>query len=217
MVKRESRKIVRLLPPEFPGEPPSEPPSLNPTANWYSQDAWNLFAEIAQRCGLPTAKYLFQSCITEADNQERAIVGRDRAKAAQRARELTKLPTAEQVASADRQKICNWYARLPSRKFRARERPIVDAIFKRYIAFGGYPVDFKENLPPIKKRGAVKRNAANAELMALFDESNPESGWSIAKRRGSTKTAYAATLVPRHGATADHVLANLRYRRRAKI
>ena len=99
----------------------------------------------------------------------------------------------------------------------AKEQVVAAAILKRYVAFGGYPVDFNQNLPPIKKRGAVKRTAPNAELATFFDESNPNSDWSIAKRRGLTKTAYAATLVPKHGATAEHVLANLRYRLRAKI
>jgi hypothetical protein len=218
---RKIRKISRVVPPIIKGEPFSEPPSLNPTASWYSGDAWILFEEIARRCGPRTAKWIFQHCIRIAEEQQSSQAAAiTRAKAARRARELTKLPTAEQIAAADRKQISNWWARLPDRKYNAREKRLYDLLRRRYVEVGGYGKDFKPNqLPPIKKLGSVKRNAPNRVLPALFDSANPQSSFSVekAKRGGKlTQTEFAKTLVPIHGHTAEHVLANLRYWR-AKI
>ena len=212
---------MRLVPPLIRNEPPSSLPYLNSTAHWYLADAWDLFYEICGRCDVPTAKHIFQKCISVADEQEIQAAAIDKARAAQRTRELNKLPTEEAIAAADRKTICNWWARLPGRKFSAKEKTIVAALSRRYVEVGGYPHDFDPaRLPPIKKRGSVKRNAINAGLPKLFDVNDPSSAFAVekAKRGGKlTMTEFAATLVPAYGFDADHVLANLRYHRRPKI
>jgi len=219
-MRRKIRKISRIVPPIIRGEPCSEPPDLNPTASWYSGDAWLLFGEIARRCGLLTAKWIFQNCIRVAEEQERQTAATTKAKAAQRTRELTKLPTAEQIAAADRKQISKWWARLPDRKFNAREKRLYDLLLRRYVEVGGYDKDFKPNqLPPIKKVGSVKHNAPNRDLVALFDSANPQSAFSVEKaNRGGklTQTEFATTLIPTYGHDVENVLANLRYWR-AKI
>jgi hypothetical protein len=199
-----------------------EPPGLNPTASWYLGYARFLLEKIAQRCGPQTAKWIFQKCIQGAEEQQSQAAAIPRAKAARRARELTKWPTAEQIAAADRKQISTWWARLPDRKLNAREKRLCDLLWGRYFEFGGYTEDFKPNqLPPIKKPGSVKRNAPNRRLPALFDAADPQSAFSVekAKRGGKLKQAeFAATLVPMHGLTVDNVLANMRHwRSRSKI
>jgi hypothetical protein len=219
-MRHKTRTISRVVPPEIDGEPPCEPPHLNTTASHYLGDAWLLFAEVASRCGVATARFIFQKCISEAEKQEDRALGIQKKKAAQKARSLTTLPTAEQIAAADRKQISNWWARLPDRKITEREKPLYALLLKRYIEFGGYTKDFNPNLPPLKKHGAVTRHAPNRELPALFDSKNPNSAFSIekAKRGGNlTQIEFAETLVPRHGHDAEHVLANLRYHRKPKI
>jgi len=214
-----NRVSFRRRPPLIENEPPSDPPGLDATASWYVGDAWLLFREIYQRCGLSTAKFIFKKCISVAEQEIRALAI-DTAKAAKRTRELNKLPTEEEIVGADRKKICNWWARLPTRKLTTKEKGIVAILSQRYIEVGGYPADFDPaRLPPIKKRGSVKHNAVNAGLPKLFDANNPSSAFSVekAKRGGKlTMTEFAATLVPAYGFDADHVLANLRYHRRPK-
>jgi hypothetical protein len=222
MRRRKVRTISRVVPPEIKDEPRSEPPYLNPTAHWYTQDAWNLFHEIAQRCELPTAKFIFQKCISVAEEQENQAAKIAKEKATRRTRASIKLPTAEQIAAADRKRICNWWAQLrrTDQKFNAQEKRVIDLLWRRYVDVDGYPEGFNENLRPTKKRGSVKRKAPNRELPALFDSSNPDSAFSIekAKRGGKlTQAEFAATLVPTYGHDAEHVLANLRYHRRPKI
>jgi hypothetical protein len=207
--------------PKISGEPPSEPPYLNTTANHYLGDASFLFGEISTRCGEATAEFIFQKCVSEAVKERHRVVGVQRAKAAQRARSLATLPTAEQIAAADRRQISIWWARLPDRKVAAQERPLYDLLRKRYIEFGGYAQDFNpNNLPPIKKPGSVKRRAPNRDLPVLFDAKDPHSAFSIERaRRGGklTLTEFAETLVPKYGADAENVLANLRYHLKPKI
>jgi hypothetical protein len=125
--------------PESPHEPPSEPPYLNTTASWYSGDAWFLFQEIVERCGLPTAKFIFEKCISVAEEHDSRSAALAKAKAARRERAPIKLPTAEQIAIADRHKICIWWARLrgTDQKFNAREKRLIAALRARYVEVGG--------------------------------------------------------------------------------
>ena len=120
--KRQPKDRMRLVPPLIRNEPPSSLPYLNSTAHWYLADAWDLFYEICGRCDVPTAKHIFQKCISVVDEQEIQAAAIDKARAAQRTRELNKLPTEEAIAAADRKTICNWWARLPGRKFSAKEK-----------------------------------------------------------------------------------------------
>jgi hypothetical protein len=232
-MRRKIRKINRIVPPIIKGEPSSEPPDLNPTMSWLNSTAswwlnptasWYLgdmrlrFEEIARRCGPSTAIWIFQKCIRDAEEQQSSQAAAIREKAAQRTRELTKWPTAEQIAAANRKQISIWWARLPDRKFNAREKRLYDLLLQRLIEVDGYPEDFKPNqLPPIKKPGSVKRNAPSSVLPALFNSANPQSAFSVekAKRGGKlTRTEFATTLVPAHGHDAEHVLARNRYWRR---
>jgi hypothetical protein len=215
-----------MPPPDFPNEPPSEPPYLNRTASWYAGDAWYLFASIMGKCGFETAKFIFEKCIKEGAEIEAANAKRS-ANAQQRAGAAPmKIPTVQEIDAADRERICMWYARLltTDQHFSNREREAVDRLTKRYIEFGGFPAGFKPRLPPIKKKGAVKRDAANAALPAMFDATNPRSAFSIekAKRGGDlTKRDFAGLLVKsdkKFGKDVDSLLANLRYHRsKAKI
>lgn len=156
--------------PTFPGEPPSEPPYLNPSAHWYLGDASFLFQEIVERCGIATAKFLFQECIRVAEEQEQQAAAITKADAAQQARALAKLPTLPQIATADREQICRWWARLPTRMLTENEKEIVGALAQRYVDVRGYPKGFDPTrLPPIKKKGAKARKPRGAELPAMFD------------------------------------------------
>ena len=224
------------MPPIIKGEPSSEPPDLNPIESWLNPTAswwlnptasWYLgymrlrFEEIARRCGPKTATWIFQKCIRDAEEQQSQAAARTREKAAQRGRELPKWPTAEQIAAADRKQISIWWARLPNRKFNAREKRLSDLLLQRLIEVRGYAEDFKpKQLPPIKKPGSISRNAPSRKLPALFGPDDPQSAFSIEKaNRGGklTKTEFAKTLVPIYGHDAENVLAKLRYRRRPKI
>jgi hypothetical protein len=207
---------MRKRPFEIPDEPPSDPPYLNSTASWYSGDAWFLFQEIVQRCGLPSARFIFEKCIAVADEQESRAAAIAKTKAARRSRPPIPLPTAEQIAKADRRQICIWWARLrgTDQKFNAREKRLIAELRARYLDVGGYPAGFNENhqLPPIPK----KRNKNDAVLVKMFDRRNPQSAYCIErKKRGGKLTVgdFAATLVPTYGASADHILRKVKYQR----
>jgi hypothetical protein len=215
-----------MRPPIIPNEPPSEPPYLNSTASWYSGDAWFLFEEIHQRCGLPTATHIFQKCIDVAAQQEEENAAIERRKRVRKERAPFKLPTISQIDSADRRQICLWWARLrgTDQRFSASEKKIIRRLAERYQEVDGYPKDFDETaLPPTKKKGARKRNAPNAQLPAMFDANNPDSPFSIEKaRRGGkmTEREFAEVLVASngpYGKSVDGLIANLRYHRQTKI
>jgi hypothetical protein len=207
------RKISRVVPPIIEGEPRSEARYLNATAHWYSGDAWFLFEEIIQRCGLPTAKFIFQKCVSVAEEQENQAAAVAKARVAQCARELIRFPTAEEIAAADRGQISRWWARLPDRKYDAQETRLYDLLRQRYVELGGYTKDFKPNqLPPIKKHGSVKRNAPNRDLPALFDSMKAKSGGKL------TQIEFAEFLISKYGARygkdVENVIANWKYWRR---
>jgi hypothetical protein len=212
---RAEQGSADVAPPNIPNEPPSDPPYLNPTANWFSGDAWFLFQEIVQRCGLPTAKFIFQKCINVADEKEDQARALEKAKAARRDRAPIKLPTIEQIDAADRHQISVWWARLrgTDQDFSADQERKIQHLAGRYREVDGYTKDFDETkLPPIPK----ERNQADAALLAMFDRSDPQSAYSIAcKKHGSELNIeeFAATLVPTHGTSAKHVLRKLKYQR----
>jgi hypothetical protein len=169
---RKIRTISRVVPSIIEGEPPSEPPYLNPTASWYVGDARYLFAIMIEKCGYPTAKFIFEKCIKEGAEIEAANAKRS-ANAQQRPDAAPmKIPTIQEIDAADRNRICMWYARLltTDQRFSNREKEAVDRLAKRYIEFGGFPAGFKPKLPPIKKKGATRKvRPAAAELPALFE------------------------------------------------
>jgi hypothetical protein len=74
-----------------------------------------LFDRITKRHGLPTAKILFERCIklakepTFEEEQKRDAEKHANKRKAQAARALSKLPTLEQIAAANRNRICNWW------------------------------------------------------------------------------------------------------------
>jgi hypothetical protein len=167
---RKIRTISRVVPSIIEGEPPSEPPYLNPTASWYLGDAWDLFHDIVQRCGLPTAKFLFEQCIKEASRQEELRAKIDREKAARAKRTPIKLPTLKQIDAADHRQICRWWDLLQGQELKSSEKKVIGRLAARYKDFGGYPEGYIEGkLPPIKKKGATRKvRPAAAELPALF-------------------------------------------------
>src|SRR6478672_12940653 len=186
-MNRRVQTVSRVVPPKIRGEPPSKPPALNTTASHYLADAWSLFAEIYARCGTGTAKFIFQRYISEVEKQENHDQEIAEKKAKRKARSLTTLPTVEQIAAANRKRICMWWVRLPDH-IPAREKPRYDLLLKRYIEFGGYPEGFDQNpnLPPLKKRGSVNRHSPNRDLPALFERG---------MRGGKTRAQVAETLV----------------------
>jgi hypothetical protein len=193
---------------------PSVQPGLDPTASWYLGDAWYLFSVMMEKCGYPTAKIIFEKCIKdgaeiEAARAKRAAEVQRRASAAP-----MKIPTIREINGADRDRICIWYARLltTEQHFNAREQKGVNRLQQRYIQFGGFPVDFAPKLPPIPS----KRNHGDAVLVDMFDRSNPESAYSIErkKRGGKLKDAeFAQSLVPEFGASAGHIMRKVKYQR----
>jgi hypothetical protein len=201
------------VPSETPNEPPSEPPYLNSTANWYSGDAWFLFQEIAERCGISTAKFIFENCVSVAQEQEDQSVAIEKARSARLKRRPIKLPTVGEITAADRQQICVWWARLrgTDQKFDAREKQLIAKLSERYVEVGGYPTGFNENhLPPIPE----KRNQGDAVLIEIFDRGNPKSAFSIAKKANGgrlTMEKFAASLVPKYGSSAAHILRKLKF------
>jgi hypothetical protein len=168
---RKIRTISRVVPSIIEGEPPSEPPYLNPTASWYAGDAWYLFAIIIEKCGLETAKFIFEKCIKEGTEIEAASAKRAAATQRRATAAPMKIPTIKEIKAADRDRICMWYARLltTDQHLSLQEKKSVALLTKRYIEFGGFPADFVPRLPPIKKKGATRKvRPAAAELPALF-------------------------------------------------
>jgi hypothetical protein len=194
---RKIRTISRIVPAKIKDEAPSDPPYFNVTASWYSGDAWLLFDEIAQRCGLPTAKFIFQKCIEVADEQESRAKAIKKAKAIRGKRAPIELPTLKQVDSFDRNQTCRWWDRLGStdQKFKGGERKIIGRLAARYVEFGGYPKGYIEGkLPPIKQKGARRRNMPKAaELPAMFEALKM-------KHPKLSNARIAETIVDQHGA-----------------
>jgi hypothetical protein len=202
-------------------KPQKDSPGLDPTASRYLSDARYLFANMIESCGYPIAKHIFQKCIKEgaeieAKKEKRVVTAQRRAKAPP----IDLPPIAKQNAMS-REDVCKWWIR-----FADTEQPYDERarhLWSLYQAFGGQPEGFNPHLPPIKRKGAKTRNAVNAQLPAMFDETNPESDFSIwkAKRNGrGTKEQFADLQASRpgkkHGPTADAVLHNERNWRKKK-
>jgi hypothetical protein len=192
---------------------------LAPLASWYSSDAWMLFQAIYTQCGLAAATAIFEKCIAMGVDDAAAKGKRERAALVRARQAPLKLPTLAEINAADRERICIWWARLlaADQKFTAKENRIIARLSARYFKFGGQPAGFKPRLPPIKKPGAVKRDAVNAALPAMFDATNPQSAFSIEKAKHNgrlTKERFAEIFVERygrkHGPTAEAVLHNER-------
>ena len=185
-------------------KPPRSRPALNPTASWYSSEAWSLFSTISEQCGFAVAKFLFEQCIKMGAEQHQAKEKQAKDKRIRAEQAPLRLPTITQINAADRQRICMWWARLlkADQKFSPCETKIISRLTARYVEVGGYPVGFSVKLPPTKKKGAVNRVSPADDLPNIF-KARPE---------GLSKTAFAETLVPRYGATAELVLRKLRHR-----
>jgi hypothetical protein len=189
-------------------------PGLDPTASWYSGDAWYLFAIMIEKCGYPTAKHIFETCIEkgaeiETAKAKRAATARQRASAAP-----MKIPTLKEIDAADRERICIWYARLltADQHLSSRQKSAVARLTQRYIEFGGFPTDFVAKLPPIPK----KRSHRDAVLIGMFDRSNPKSAYSVERKRRGGKlkvVEFAASLVPEYGSSAEHIMRKVKFQR----
>jgi hypothetical protein len=187
-------------------------PGLDPTASWYSGDAWYLFAIIMEKCGYPTAKLIFETCVKEGAAIEEANVKRASEVEKRAAAAPMKIPTIKQIDAADRDRICLWYSRLltTSQSFTPKERKAVDRLQQRYIQLGGFPAAWSPKLPPIP----AKRNHSDGVLLSMFDRNDPNSAFSLERARRSgmlTNAEYAASLVPQYGASGAHILRKLKY------
>jgi hypothetical protein len=200
-------------------------PGLDATASWYSSDAWSLFQTICAQCGLTAATTIFKKCVAMGAEDAATEQKRERAALARARQAPLKLPTLAEINAADRERICVWWARLlaADQKFTAKENRIIARLGARYFKFGGQPAGFKAKIPPTKRKGAIKRDAVNAALPAMFDTTNPQSSFSIekAKRNGRlTKEQFAELLASRadkkYGPTAEAVLRNERNWRKKK-
>jgi hypothetical protein len=124
-----------------------------------------LFKTISGELGVPSAKLIFQMCAREAVE---SCATEDKPPR----REQMKLPTIAQIDAASHARIYTWWERLrhTDQQFNNSEKKIISRLAARYVAIDGYPAGYVEGkLPPIKKRGAVKRDAVNAALPALFN------------------------------------------------
>ncbi len=175
-----------------------------------------LFDRIAERHGLRTAKLLFQRCIKLAkepsieEEQDQYVEAQAKAKKAQKARAMTKLPTAEQIAAAeskgDRRQICVWWYTWPARELSEAESAVYFRLWRSLVAVGGYPKDFNpEQLPPKKKPGSIMHNSPNAELLTLFEEERAKHGGNL------TKAAFVKLHADRTGQTSENVRKKLDY------
>ena len=179
-----------MPPPKLPNEPDKDPPYLNATASWYSGDAWFLFANIIEACGYPTAKFIFEKCLTEAAEIE---AQREKVRGKQAARYLAallELPPSAEIDVMDREQVCRWYTRFArtDHAYDDRSRRLLD----RYLSFGGQSKEFNPNLPPIKRKGAKTHKARGSELPALF----------VAERTRNARLSnaqIAALIVQKHG------------------
>lgn len=149
-------------------KPAKDSPGLDPTASWLFGDAQFLFEKIRQFCGLPIANFIFKECIKRGNEMQ---ADREKAQSKKEVRErapLLELPTKAKQDAMNREEICRWWARFANTDQAYDER--AHHLFRRYLAFGGQPEGFNPNLPPIKKKGARRRNAPKAaELPAMFD------------------------------------------------
>jgi hypothetical protein len=171
-----------------------------------------LFDRIAKRHGMPTAKLLFERCIRLAkdpsiqEEQKKRAAEKVEAKASQRARALTKLPSLDQIAAADRNQICDWYYRWPDRGLEKKEQDVYGVLLQRYVKMGGYPENFNPNrLTPTKKRGAIMRSSRNAELPVIFEREKARLGENF------SKPAFYREHTDRFGPTPEDVRKKLDY------
>jgi hypothetical protein len=171
-----------------------------------------LFDRIVKRHGAPTAKLVFERCIklarepSQDEEQEQRRSAKAIQREAQEARAMTTLPTAEQIASADRRKVCVWWYRLPARKLSAEEEKLADLLWRRYVEVGGYPSDFDpQTLPPTKKLGSTMRNSPNAELPKLFEQEKAKHGGNL------TKPAFITIQAERSGDDPENIRKKLDY------
>jgi hypothetical protein len=180
-----------------------------------------LFDRITKRYGLLTAKLIFERCIKLAkepsieEEQEQRVAAKARAKATQKARAMSNLPTADEIAAAvaagDRRRICIWWYRWPVRELNDAETKIYFLLWRSLVTVGGYPKDFNpEQLPPAKKTGSKMRNSPNAELPRLFEQEKAKHGGKL------TKAAFAVMYADRFGPTPEDVRKKLDYYERRK-
>jgi hypothetical protein len=155
-----------MAPPKFPDEPPSEPPYLNATASWHLGDAWFLFSNIIENCGYPTAKFIFEKCIKDADELEALHEKVKSERTAHALAPAVELPPIAEIDAMNREQICRWYARFSKTDQAYDERS--HRLLNRYLSFEGQPKDFKSNVTPIKRKGANTHKPPGAELPALF-------------------------------------------------
>lgn len=233
------RNLKRENPSKRRSSLPANKQPLSATANAFSGEVWSLFQRICDACGLEEAILLFDQA-TEA--------GRTHALARHLAGRLgvneplpqLRYPAMAEINAADQKQICLWYEQLREPK-NNRERATFARITKRYLEFGGATETIKKEIskltppPPRKRRGSRHiSEQERADLLALFDESNPNSQWSLADQgrlvvkegeppRRLTKLEFAELLVtkrdeeglsmPGYGSSARHILRKLKYLR----
>jgi hypothetical protein len=200
-------------------EPPSDPPFLNATAHVMAVEVQLLFQKARDTCGIETAIFLFNRL---------AKAGRVPTPSKDGWSTLP-YPTAEKVDAADRRQICLWYSKLCAPKDK-NEKSIFARIQQRYLKFGGATQAIRNDIsamkppPPKKRKGphnSKRELLVRSDLLVIFDESDPESWWSLAKQgrlgredpRPLTKHEFAKTLVPAYGGSAEHILRKLKYLR----
>lgn len=201
--------------------------ALDATTNALSGEVWALFDKVRKECGSQMAIDVFELVVEAGRESEKPQ--------RQHLDAWTNLqyPTMEEAEAADRRQICIWYAKLrePNAK---NEKAIFARIKERYLKFNGASEAIMEEIaklkppPPRKKKGAHIGEQERADLLAFFDESNPNSQWCLAKRgllriegqtpRRLTKLEFAELLVSNKGAagygqSAEQILRKLKYYR----
>jgi hypothetical protein len=156
-----------------------------------------LFDRITKRHGLPTAKILFERCIklakepTFEEEQKRDAEKHANKRKAQAARALSKLPTLEQIAAANRNRICNWWYQWPDRKLKKQEREIYNALLRRYIEVKGYPEDFDPRKIRRQRSAARCRTRPRLNCRDCTKRKRP-SGVAIFQRHPSPESIRTA-------------------------
>ena len=209
------------------GLTPKPAPYLDAAANAVSGEVWALFEKIRQTSGSEMAIELFKWVIEVAHEQEQSP--------RKDSRMTLRYPTMEKVAAADQRQICIWYLKLCEPQANA-EKAILTRIKERYLEFRGATRAIMDEIsrlkppPPTKRKGphqSERGNLIRSDLLALFNENNPNSQWSLAKQgrlklKGGespqplTKEEFASLLVPAYGASGQHILRKLKYLRTKK-
>jgi hypothetical protein len=177
---------------------------LNATASAFFGEVRSLFKRTCDACGPETAIFLFN----EAAKAGRKQPPRKHCWA------TLPFPAMGKVNGADQRQICIWYEKLCEPKA-SSEKATFARIWERYLEFGGTTDAIADEIfrlkpPPPKKRKGPNNSEKDIQDRAIWDEDNPDSEWSKAKREGLSKQEFAARRFGK-GTQAEQALHRRKY------